>query len=208
MRMTWGGEYGNEAWGVFFASISPDLLPGSILSHGDTDERIVGGPNRPYCWAIAADCSSAEQAARVVDVFSRSTAKGLMPVPPRFATGAVAERQPLIPSARIDERGRFVLLDECWMWVLMRAAHAGWKHALGSSCLGHFLTDFVGSYRLHPTAMRTPTTKLILAATLRETGGPEVLKRALDSREHRTGPQRQASLQGRDKPPDDGCESA
>jgi hypothetical protein len=172
-----GSNYGQTAWGIFFATIEPVRLQECAFSHGDTDQRIAG-KRRPYCWAIAVDCDTSGQVSYVRDIFSKSQAKGLMPATARFAQGRMVMEQPLVPSiARIDNQGFFVLLDDAYVWLLIAADKAGWKYKLDSRCVARFVQDFVDRYK---GGFRFGSeTNIVLARTFGATGGPEAEKALL-----------------------------
>lgn len=167
-----GGDYSRRAWHILLTTLSAANLGGCVLSHGDTDERIRGR-NRPYCWAIALDCVVTQQGEYVTDALSRSDAKGLMPVTARFAQGHVAMEQSLIAVGRVDGQGHFVLLDDAYVWLLIAADKAGWRHKIDAHCVGPFVRDFVGRYE-HGLQFGAET-NLVLARSFGATGGPEVL---------------------------------
>jgi hypothetical protein len=108
-------------------------------------------------------------------MFSKSQAKGLMPITSRFAQGRIAMEQPVGPAmARIDEQGYFVLLDDAYVWLLIAADKAGWKHKLDSRCVARFVQDFVDRYK---GGLRfNAETNIFLARTLVATGGSVALK--------------------------------
>jgi hypothetical protein len=100
-----GGVYGYKAYKIFFDALDPRDIPGCTITDGDTNETLAGRA-RHFC--IALESLSQSSIDKVKAAFSKSTAKGLLPVTSRFLDEARVKREPLPLSFRINKSGDLV----------------------------------------------------------------------------------------------------
>jgi hypothetical protein len=106
------GLYGYTAYQIFFRLVDTRQLAGCTLSDGDTHATLTGHVNQ-YC--IAVESFDASKITIVKNAFSRSNAKGLLPLPSRFVESTLVSREPLVTAAHINAAGELVGCKTGWV---------------------------------------------------------------------------------------------
>lgn len=106
-----GGMYGFEAYKIFFTAIEPRTITGCTVTDGDTNATLAG-KSRHFC--IAVESFSPTTIATVKEALTKSSAKGLLPVPSRFLDDAAVTREPLALSFRINHAGDLSEVNFYW----------------------------------------------------------------------------------------------
>lgn len=105
LESTYRMTYGYAAFRIFFDAIDTHQIAGCILSHGDTNETLIGRANQ-YC--IAVESLDESKIATVKNALSACDARGLLPLASRFLDDAHVRDEPLVYAGNIDAAGQLV----------------------------------------------------------------------------------------------------
>jgi hypothetical protein len=116
------GFYGYTAFRILFSVLPPRELTGCLLYHGEVGD----GRSRPYCIAVESDDDAL--LVRVRQSFTRSMARGLLPLPARFLDEAALQEEVLALAARVGVSGEMTDCQSRWV-------QEAWQRAQGQSAL-------------------------------------------------------------------------
>jgi hypothetical protein len=119
-----GGFYRWPAFKIFFQSVDPDRVAGSLVLDGDTADTLAGRA-RIYCISVESADTAVIQYVR--NAFAQVSDPGLLPAPRRFLSDP--SKEPFVRVAKITSDGVFHVpeaegIGQAWAegtpWMIVR----------------------------------------------------------------------------------------